>query len=60
MNIEQILNNKVFFDILKEGTDVENTFFVKRFIDPTDNEIEWKVYIDKKEDDITIKLIKRK
>jgi hypothetical protein len=60
MNIKQILNNKVFFDILKEGTDVENTFFVKRFIDPTDNEIEWKIYINKKEDDITIKLIKRK
>jgi hypothetical protein len=60
MNIKQILNNKVFFGILKEGTDVENTFFVKRFKDPDDNEIEWKVYIDKKEDDITIKLIKRK
>jgi hypothetical protein len=60
MNIKQILNNEVFFDILKEGIDVENTFFVKRFIDPTDDEIEWKVYIDKKEDDITIKLIKRK
>ena len=38
MNIKQILNNKVFFDILKEGTDVENTFFVKRFIDPTDGQ----------------------